>query len=314
MSTSMSSSGHYLLLVGAIALVLAGFTLLGYSLRLRSEGLSRRLSLVEPYSAPRANVSRADDRSIRETYLLHGTASAFAERDQREIIRLSAALRIPMEYAFSVFLAFRLACIAIFGFLAFFMGLKFHFFSGRSFLVVLAAMGFGIAGWFIPAMVVSRLSASRAKAAASGLPDALELLVVCVEAGLALEDGIDRIAKELRNSHPELAAELAQTSADLKILPSRDQALTRLAERVDAPSVRSFVITLSQTLRFGTPLAQALRVVASEMRNDSLLEMEERANRLPTLLTLPMMLFIMPTIFLIVGGPAALKVLDVFLR
>ncbi len=118
----------------------------------------------------------------------------------------------------------------------------------------------------------------------------------------------------MRHSHPSLAEELALTAADLKILPSRDQALSNLADRVDVPSVRSVATTLSQTMRYGTPLAQALRTVASELRNDSLLALEERANRLPTLMTLPMMLFIMPTIFLIVGGPAALRLMDTFLK
>jgi tight adherence protein C len=144
-----------------------------------------------------------------------------------------------------------------------------------------------------------------------GLPEALELLVVCVEAGLALEDSIDRVTEELKLSQPVLAEELALTSADLKILPDRDIALHNLADRIAEPSVRSVVTTLSQTLRYGTPLAQALRTSAAELRSESLMTLEERANRLPTLLTVPMMLFILPTIFLIVGGPAVLRLTDI---
>ena len=86
--------------------------------------------------------------------------------------------------------------------------------------------------------------------------------------------------------------------------------MASLADRVDVASVRSVVTTLSQTMRYGTPLAQAIRVVASEMLNESLIQLEERANRLPTMLTIPMMLFIMPTIFLVIGGPSALRLLD----
>ena len=123
-----------------------------------------------------------------------------------------------------------------------------------------------------------------------------------------------RIVVELRRSQPVMADELALTSADLKILPSRDEALRRLAERVDLPSVQSVVTTLSQTLKYGTPLAQALRVVAEELRNDGLLKLEEQANRMPVLLTVPMILFILPSLFLIIGGPAFLKVLDAFTR
>ena len=90
--------------------------------------------------------------------------------------------------------------------------------------------------------------------------------------------------------------------------------ITRKAtgERVNLPRVHSVVVTLSQTLKYGTPLAQALRVVAAELRNDDLLKLEEQANRMPVLLTIPMIVFILPSIFLIIGGPAVLKVLDVF--
>jgi tight adherence protein C len=168
----------------------------------------------------------------------------------------------------------------------------------------------GIGGWFFPGMVIGKLIKARTKAVVAGLPDALELLVICVEAGLAFEDGLSRIVGELERSQPALAEELGFTAADLKILPSREQALANLAERIDAPSIRSVVTTLSQTLRYGTPLAQALRMVASELRSDTLVRIEERANQLPTLMTIPMMLFLMPTIFLIVAGPAALRVMD----
>ncbi len=194
------------------------------------------------------------------------------------------------------------------------LGAQVQILAERRILLALLALMFAIVGWFIPALVIGRLAKSRAKAAAAGLPDALELLVVCVEAGLALEDGIDRMVKELRHSNPELADEFSLTAADMKILPNREEALMKLADRIDVPSVRSVVTTLSQSMRYGTPLAQAMRVVATEMRDDSLMAMEERANRLPTLMTLPMMLFIMPTIFLIVGGPAALRIIDAFLK
>jgi tight adherence protein C len=303
-----------LLLAGAIVFVLTGVTLVLYSVRLTRQELMRRVDLVAPLAGREAGPTHFTDRPLRGAFLLRATGGAISERDQREILRLLSKVRIPLEYASTAFLLARLSGVILVSLAAVALAARFQLFAGNSLLVVLVAIGFGIAGWFVPAIVVGRLSGAHAKAAALGLPDALELLVVCIEAGMALEDAIDRVAKELVESHPELAAELAQMSADLKILPSRDLALKRFADRVDAPSVHSFVTTLSQTLRFGTPLAQAMRVVSAEMRNDSLIDMEERANRLPTLLTVPMMLFIMPTIFLSVGGPAALKVIDVFIH
>jgi tight adherence protein C len=169
-------------------------------------------------------------------------------------------------------------------------------------------------GWIAPGMLFDRAVKRHVVLSAAGLPDALELLVVCVEAGMSLDDAIDRITEDLKWSRPELAEELMLTSADLKILPDRDQALANLASRIDVPSVRAVVTSLSQTLRYGTPLAQALKSTASELRNEALVRMEEKAAGLPALLTLPMMLFIMPTVFMILLGPAVLRILDMVAR
>ena len=186
--------------------------------------------------------------------------------------------------------------------------------SGAPVLLGATIGGALLAGWFTPAFLLRRQIAGRTRAVVEGLPDALELLVISVEAGLSFEDGIGRIAAILRDTRPALADELALTSADLRILPNRERALFNLADRVDAPSVRTVVTTLSQTMRYGTPLANALRMVSSELRNEFLIRLEERANQLPALMTVPMILFIMPTIFLVVGGPAVLKVIDSFSR
>ena len=115
----------------------------------------------------------------------------------------------------------------------------------------------------------------------------------------------------MRRSQPALAEELSILVADLKLLPNREEALTKFAERVDRPTVRSVVMTLAQTMQYGTPLAQSLRVMSAELRNDTLVKLEERANRLPVLMTVPMIVFLLPAIFLVVGGPAVLHVIDV---
>ncbi len=288
-----------------LALVFGGVALIVYSLRRRQLPESDRVEmLISTQSRPRFDVVRVKD-------FIKPVAGAGLERDTREIARLFGHLGISVENAP---MAYRLARagFALLCAVAIFLCAHALFDFGNARLMPLVIALFGaILGWLLPSFIIGHLATVWASDVASGLPDALELLVVCVGAGLSLEDGIDRIVEELRRSQPALAEELALTSADMKILPSRDQALGNLAQRVDVPSVRSVVSTLSQTMRYGTPLAQALRVVATEMRNDALIDMEARANRLPTFLTLPMMLFIMPTIFLIVGGPAALHVMDV---
>ena len=308
MSNLFESAGFFLVL-GAVFLSLGGTTLIGYAVRLRRDELTRRVDLV----VPRLTVLAVPDQSLQRMSV-SATAGGMPVQNRREIMRRLAALRIPARRAMLAFTVLRglsvLSCFA----LGYIVGGRIPALAGQPLIVFLLAAALAIAGWFLPSLIVGRMVKARTKAVAAGLPDALELLVVCVEAGLSLEDGIERIVVEMRHSHPSLAEELALTAADLKILPSRDQALANLAARVNVPSVRSVVTTLSQTMRYGTPLAQALRTVAAEMRNDSLMQLEERANRLPTLLTLPMMLFIMPTIFLIVGGPAALRLMDTFVH
>ena len=301
-------------LAAAIMLLLLGTTLMGFSVRIKDSGLARRVDLVDPQHAFGPAPREQDEAPGHGTRFALQPSSALSERNQREVARRLARLHISTKHMSAALMIIRLAFVAILGlgFLA--LGTQLRLFAGRGVLLVLTSAMFAIIGWFIPLMIIARMAKSRARNAANSLPDALELLVVCVEAGLALEDGIDRMVIELRHSNPDLADEFALTSADLKILPNREQALFRLADRIDLPSVRSVVTTLAQSMRYGTPLVQAMRVVASEMRNDSLIAMEERANRLPTLMTLPMMLFIMPTIFLIVGGPAALRVIDTFLK
>jgi tight adherence protein C len=300
-----------LVLMAALMLSLGGAVLVTYSTRSSGEELARRVRLVQPVDRDR---DRAAEKLAATATLTRTRVGGPQERDRSEISRRLARFGVSQDRAETVYLGIR------FGFVLFLGGFLFvalpytSAFAGSRPFTALVSVGGAIGGWFIPAILLRRFVKRHIAQVVSSLPDALELLVICVEAGLSLEDSLTRIVREMKETHPSLAAELALTSADLKILPSRDQAFAHFASRVDVPSIRSVVTTLSQTMRFGTPLAQALRVVASEMRNDSLLAMEGRANKLPALLTVPMMLFIMPTIFLIVGGPAALRVADTLLK
>lgn len=296
-------------LLAALALAVGGATLIASALRTREEVLARRVAVVEPYGN-RAS-GRRREQPAGET-LLRLPATGLSPASQREITRLFRRLHLSRTQALTAFAVSRLALVGGLGLVTFIWLEEFERLAERPVLSLLLAAMVGISSWFLPMLIVSYRLKQRTKAIRSGLPDALELLVVCVEAGLSLEDGLDRVVTELQRSQPALAEELGFTLADLRILPSRDQALANLADRVDVPSVRSVVTTLGQTLRYGTPLVQALRVTAAELRNDHLVDLEERANRLPAYMTLPVIVFLMPTIFLIVGGPAALRLIDVF--
>ncbi|MCS6890184.1 MAG: type II secretion system F family protein [Rhodovarius sp.] len=137
-----------------------------------------------------------------------------------------------------------------------------------------------------------------------GLPDALDLMVVCAEAGLGLETAVARVAKEMGTSNRPIAHEFSVLSYELRVLPDRREALERFASRSGFESFRQVAATLAQTLRYGTPLAQALRTLAADMRTQRLMKIEEKAVRLPALLTFPMIFFMLPALFIALGAPS----------
>ncbi len=270
--------------------------------RRASDQMSGRRSTLSPdgRSVGRRSTDRVSGRRRNPFAVPSRLATAALQGDALEFARRLEPMHISPNLAPQLFVAAALVLLD-------------YRYAGLSALPTLAGLGLlGVGlGWYLPHVAMGRSALNRRRSIAHGLPDAIELLVIAVEAGLSLEDGMNRIVVELRGPQPAMVDELALTSADMKILPSRDDALHKLAERVNLPSVRSVVITLSQTLRYGTPLAQALRIIAAELRNDALVKLEEQANRMPVLLTIPMILFILPSLFLVIGGPAFVKVLDV---
>ena len=143
-----------------------------------------------------------------------------------------------------------------------------------------------------------------------GLPDALDLLVICAEAGLTVDAAFNRVARELGKAYPELGDEFALTSIELGFLTDRRQAFENLATRIDLEAVRGVVTTMIQTEKYGTPLASALRVLSAEFRNERMMRAEEKAARLPAIMTVPLILFILPVLFIVILGPAACDISD----
>ncbi len=304
MIPTLSSLAIFTLPAAGLLLVTGGIGLIVYSARATRDAVSRRINLVRDRE-PRAGAPAIEAEAPR----LDGIGNA--AQMQRAAIRLFGRIGIAAPRAAAALTASQLLTALLCAAAA---PLARHhpLLADAPSMLAAAIGGAFLAGWFTPPFLLRRQIARRTRAVVEGMPDALELLVISVEAGLSFEDGIGRIATILRDTRPALADELSLTSADLRILPNRERALLNLAERVDAPSIRTVVTTLTQTMRYGTPLANALRMVSAELRNDFLIHLEERANQLPALMTVPMILFIMPTIFLIVGGPAVLKVIDSF--
>jgi len=174
-----------------------------------------------------------------------------------------------------------------------------------SFVVVAAA----IIGLLAPDIVARRLRRRYLAELERGLSDALDLMVICGEAGLALEAAIERTAQEISLANRPVSTELSLCASEMRIMPDRRAALMNMAERTSLPQVRRIATALAQSMQYGTPLTQALRTLAAELRHEQLVRFEAKAAKLPVLLTVPLIVFILPTLFLVVGGPALLQVI-----
>jgi tight adherence protein C len=212
--------------------------------------------------------------------------------------------------AIIVFLFFKVATPVLLGAVAFLLVYLLQFGdlapAGRL-MVVLGGIGLG---FFAPELYVSNLTKKRQLSLSKALPDGLDLLVICAESGLSLDASLDRVANEIGDANVALGEELSLTSIELGFLPDRRQALINLNRRTNLPAIRGVVNTLLQTEKYGTPLSQSLRVLANEFRDQRLLRAEEKAARLPATLTVPMIVFILPVLFIVLIGPAILSVMD----
>jgi tight adherence protein C len=169
--------------------------------------------------------------------------------------------------------------------------------------------GGGIVGLLLPETLANNIRQRHLKQVAAGVADALDMLVICADAGLALEAGLARVSQELGALNPALAMELTQTSRELQIGSDMRHAMESLGQRTGLDTLKRLATTLAQSLQYGTPLTAALRTLSGELRQEALVLFEERAGRLPTLMTIPMILFILPCVFLVVAGPAMINVM-----
>ena len=172
--------------------------------------------------------------------------------------------------------------------------------------------GSGVVGLLAPDIFVRWRRKRHLRQLEKGLPDALDMLVICAEAGLSLEPAINRVGQEIAYANRAVSEELAQTAGELRITSDTRLALLNLGKRTGLESLKRLGAVLTQSIQYGTPLTRALRTLAAEMREEMLVRFEARAARLPVLLTVPMIVFILPCLFMIVGGPAMLQVLRAF--
>ncbi len=165
-------------------------------------------------------------------------------------------------------------------------------------------------GLKLPWFYVRRARKKRYLKIQRSLSDVLDLMTICAEAGLSLAAALDRVSRELDLSYPEMAEELSLTAVEMGFLPDRNKALSNMTERCKLPEVRGIVSVLIQTEKYGTPIAQALRVLSAEFRQARMLRAEQKAAKLPALMTVPMICFILPTLFIVIIAPAIVKLLN----
>ncbi|MGD0190252.1 MAG: type II secretion system F family protein [Rhizomicrobium sp.] len=216
------------------------------------------------------------------------------------------------QAAFITFIFFRF----VMPFIVFVVALFYLFvvvnFGWSGWMKFLAAFGAGLVGYYLPDVAVSNMIQKRQASIMRAFPDALDLLLICVESGMSIEAAFTRVGAEIGQQSVELAEELGLTTAELSYLPDRRVAFENLAIRCGHSGVKAVAAALNQAEKYGTPLGQALRVTAQENREMRMSEAEKKAAALPAKLTVPMILFFLPCLFVVILGPAIIRVMHTF--
>lgn len=281
----------------------------------RSDKIRQRLVEIQGWSRPPASKPGQQQDGAFQVRWLEPMGEFIMPRDewQRSILKRRLVVAgFRHSSAILLFLGSKLLCAG----LAVMLVLAAYLLTGNFFLIAsfqpILLMGLGaLAGFLIPDLYIGQVTRRRQLDFTEGFPDALDLLVVCVEAGLGLDAAIDRVAREIRLSHAQLAGELALITMEIRAGRSRREALQGLSERTQVEQVQSLVTLLVQAEQFGTSVASALRGYAEEMRIERIQRAREKAAKLPVKLIFPVALFIFPALFLVVLGPAVIQIFAV---
>jgi Flp pilus assembly protein TadC len=297
-------------LLGAIA-ILVGIAVVVLLREAGYRDLRRRVILVASGPARRMTPRMVAAPSRRSSFV---SEIGCANRRESTRSRISRFSRLSLSTAgfdprkvlplvLGAKLAFLISALAVAGLI----GITTDAGAGKRLLLVAIAFPVGI---MVPEFVLNIFRRSHAAALRRGLPDALDLLVVCTEAGLGLESALKQVSIEIRNSNRAIALALASLLDELMVLPDRRQAFTNFGRRSGVEAIRRMSTVLAQTLQLGTPLGDALRSMAVELRHDRMIHLEEKAVRLPALLVFPLIFCILPTLLIVLGGPSVLTLLD----
>ncbi|MCF8473060.1 MAG: type II secretion system F family protein [Emcibacter sp.] len=273
----------------------------------------RRQDLKRGYTAPtkrKATIGKASYLGTMQNIVNGFNLMKNEQAEKFRIKLLQGGYR--SKDALVYFMFFKLVLPILIGIIAVVLIYGFGLFDLKPMMKTLACGGAVLIASILPETILKNITIKRNEAMQKALPDMLDLLVICAEAGLTLDSALIRVVKEMAQTGPELADELAYTAVELGFLQERKQALNNLSLRVTLPAVQSVTATLIQSEKYGTPLAQSLRVLSAEFRNDRMMKAEEKAAKLPATMTIPLILFILPTLFVVLIGPAACQVSSTF--
>ena len=212
--------------------------------------------------------------------------------------------------ALAIFLSLKMILMLAAGVAAGFLAAGVEQFGGHSLLIGFAGVAGSVIGGLFPEAALRRLSARRRVRLSRALPDALDLMVLCVEAGYTFERALSMVSQELEPLAPDLAAELASVEAELRLGADRRHVLQGLYARTGAEGLRDFAMTVVQGERYGTPMGQSLQNIARNERVQRAARIEAQAGRLPVIMSLPMLLLVVPGILLLMGGPAFMMAIE----
>jgi tight adherence protein C len=267
--------------------------------RLNAEGAIQRSNLRHQNNT---NIRQVVERlNLREALVDSGTVDKLKAAGYRSQNALNVFLFARFFLPF-IFMTVAALYVFVLGYLA-----------DQTLMVrLLAVLGLGYLGFYAPNIFISNKISKRQASIRKAWPDALDLLLICVESGVSIEAGIKRVAEEMTVNSPELAEEMVLTNAELSFLQERRAAYENLAKRTQLDAVQGVTQALIQAERYGTPIAQALRVLAQESRDQRMNEAEKKAAALPPKLTVPMILFFLPVLIAVILGPAGIQVSDKF--
>lgn len=227
----------------------------------------------------------------------------------RELKQRLAAAGWRNQSAVFTFVFARFGAGLAFGLITLFFLTVSEKFTQPLFVQLIISGGLSSIGFYLPNLLVKNAIQKRQDEMTAGFPDSLDLLVICVEAGLSIEAAFGRVTEEISEQAPVLSEEFGLTSAELAFLGDRRQAYANFADRTALPAARSLATALIQSEKYGTPVSVALKILAQENRDDRMAKAEKKAGALPAQLTVPMILFFLPVLFLVIIGPAVIQMM-----